>query len=294
MARRTGTTPKTTLGSLLESSNDESKPGHTLIELPVDLIDASRYQARSHFDQTELEELATSIRTQGLLQPVTVREIVGSSGSRYELIAGERRLRASILANENTIPALVRETTDLEMSTLGLIENIQRSALNVVEEARALQRLQSEFNLTQAEVAESTGKSRPAIANAIRLLSLDPTVLDLLERGDISAGHARALLGIEDSSEQLAIAKTIVERQLNVRQVEALVAEHKRRLALTNAEPERSQRSDNEVKLESGLSEFLGLDVLCKINSKGKGRVVIQFDDEAELEELLKQLQYKR
>jgi len=294
MARRTGTTPKTTLGSLISEDNDNTTSGHTLTELPVDLIDASRYQARSHFDQTELEELAASIRAQGLLQPVTVREIVGSGGSRYELIAGERRLRAAILAEKSTIPALIRETTDLEMSTLGLIENIQRSALGVVDEARALQRLQSEFNLTQAEVAESTGKSRPAIANAIRLLSLDPTVLNLLERGDISAGHARALLGVEDSTQQLAIAKSVVEQQLNVRQVEALVAEHKRRRAKPDAEPETAQRSDHEVKLESGLSEFLGLDVLCKINSKGKGRVVIQFDDEAELAELLKQLQYKR
>ena len=294
MARRTGTTPKTTLGSLLASPNDESKPGHTLVDLPVDLIDASRYQARSHFDQTELEELAASIRAQGLLQPVTVREIVGSGGSRYELIAGERRLRATILADKGTIPALIRDTTDLEMSTLGLIENIQRSALSVVDEARALQRLQTEFNLTQAEVAESTGKSRPAIANAIRLLSLEPAVLELLEHGDISAGHARALLGIDDPSEQLAIAKTIVERQLNVRQVEALVAEFKRRQATAAAQADKPQRSDKEVKLETGLSEFLGLDVLCKINSKGKGRVVIQFDDDAELEELLKQLQYKR
>jgi len=281
--------------STQRSSSDTADPStqRRLEQLSVELISQSRHQARTEFDPAELDELVQSIKEQGLLQPITVRELAPDA---YELVAGERRLRATVLAGLSVIDAIVIPFTDsdavtneLNHSLLGLIENVQRSNLNAVDEARAYQRLINEFNLTQGEAAKAVGKSRSTVTNLMRLLDLQPPVLLMLERGDLTPGHARALLSIDDRDFQVSAAKTVVERQLSVRQVEALVAEYKKRLENLTFIPE-SVRPEAEMMMERDLQTALGLNVNCTFNDKGKGRVVIQLNSQADYDALLKKL----
>ena len=248
--------------------------------LPVDIIQRGKYQPRRHMDPTALEELANSIRVQGLMQPIVVRAI---GEGRYEIIAGERRWRASQQAGLDRIPALVRDVPDQVAIALALIENIQRQNLNPLEEAMALQRLQDEFELTQAQVAEAVGKSRSGVTNLLRLLALAEEAKDLLARGELEMGHARALLGLP-KARQAEGARHVVARSLTVRQTEALV-----RQWLSGAEPvEKAPAVDPDIsRLEQRLAERLGANVQIRHGEKGKGQLVIRYTSLDELQGVL-------
>lgn len=253
-----------------------------LREIPVDRIERGRYQPRRDFDPEALQELADSIAAQGLMQPIVLRP---HGEKRYEIIAGERRWRAAQLAGMDRIPALVREVDDEAVVAMALIENIQREDLNPIEEAAALLRLQEEFNLTQQDVAKAVGKSRSAVANLMRLMSLEPEVRKLLEHGDLDMGHARCLLALK-GSQQLSAARQVVGRELSVRQTEALV----RRL-----QSEASQSGKEEAggldpdirRLQDDLSQKLGAVVQIQHQASGKGRLVLSYSNLDELDGIL-------
>lgn len=255
-------------------------PVSELQSLPVDIIQRGKYQPRRHMDPIALEELANSIRVQGLMQPIVVRAI---GEGRYEIIAGERRWRASQQAGLDRIPALVRVVPDQVAIALALIENIQRQNLNPLEEAMALQRLQDEFELTQAQVAEAVGKSRSGVTNLLRLLALAEDAKDLLARGELEMGHARALLGLP-KARQAEGARHVVARGLTVRQTEALV-----RQWLSGAEPvEKAPVVDPDIsRLEQRLAERLGANVQIRHGEKGKGQLVIRYTSLDELQGVL-------
>ncbi|MGK9066424.1 ParB/RepB/Spo0J family partition protein [Stutzerimonas chloritidismutans] len=251
-----------------------------LHQLPVDLIQRGKYQPRRDIDPVTLEELANSIRTQGVMQPIVVRSI---GGDRYEIIAGERRWRASQLAGLDRVPAIVREVTDEAAIAMALIENIQREDLNPIEEAFALQRLQQEFQLTQQQVADAVGKSRVSVSNLLRLINLPDEIKTLLSHGDLEMGHARALLGLP-TEQQVEGARHVVARGLTVRQTEALV----RQWLSSKPSPKTEMRNDPDiVRLEQKLAERLGSPVQIKHGQKGKGQLVIRYNSLDELQGVL-------
>lgn len=247
-------------------------------------IRRSPYQPRRRFDEAALGELARSVKAQGLVQPVVVRRLREGG---YELIAGERRLRAAGLAGLDAVPALVRDATDEEALALALVENIQREDLKPLEEAEALHRLREEFGLTQQAVAEAVGKSREAVANLLRLLNLAPAVRRLLEEGALEMGHARALLPLP-SEQQGAAARQVAANKLTVRQTEALV---RRMLAAGSAEskPERPSSADT-LALERELAERIGAPVSISQSAKGVGKVTIRFASLDELDGILSRI----
>ncbi|MBA1241533.1 ParB/RepB/Spo0J family partition protein [Pseudomonas japonica] len=248
--------------------------------LPLDVIQRGKYQPRRDMDPQALEELAQSIRSQGVMQPIVVRPI---GGGRYEIIAGERRWRASQQAGQERIPAMVREVPDETAIAMALIENIQREDLNPLEEAIALQRLQQEFQLTQQQVAEAVGKSRATVTNLLRLITLPEGIKTMLAHGDLEMGHARALLGLPDER-QLDGARHVVARGLTVRQTEALV----RQWLNTTEQPEKEQRIDPDIaRLEQRLAERLGSAVQIRHGDKGKGQLVIRYNSLDELQGVL-------
>jgi ParB family chromosome partitioning protein len=263
-----------------EAAEPEAKDG-SLRNIPVDLIQRGKYQPRRDIEPESLEELADSIRAQGLMQPIVIRPI---SDKRYEIIAGERRWRAAQLAGLDAIPALVREVADDAAIAMALIENIQREDLNPVEEAAALQRLQNEFELTQQQVAEAVGKSRSTVANLLRLMSLQPDVRRLLEHGDLDMGHARCLLALSGDAQSQA-ARSVVARGLSVRQTEALVRQLQSK---AEAEPAPTQSQDPNIRrLQDDLSERLGTPVRIQHGSGGKGRLVLTYSSLDELDGIL-------
>ena len=197
----------------------ETSEHHVLDEIPVEWIKPGKYQPRKEFDEESLSELSASIKAQGVMQPIVIRPV---GQDQYEIIAGERRWRAAQLAEMEKIPAVIREVDDEAAVAMSLIENIQREDLNPLEQARALQRLIEEFDLTHQQVADAVSKSRTAVTNLLRLLSLSPAVIRLLVAGDIEMGHARALLALDDTRQEKA-AREIASKQLNVRQAESLV-----------------------------------------------------------------------
>ncbi|MDB2448950.1 ParB/RepB/Spo0J family partition protein, partial [bacterium] len=238
----------------------------SLRELPIEWVQRGVYQPRRDMSAEGLEELAASIRAQGVMQPVVVRPIGPQS---FELIAGERRWRASQMAGLDTIPAVVRDVPDEDAIAMALIENIQRENLNPMEEAFALQRLQKEFELTQAGVAEAVGKSRVTVTNLLRLISLEDEVRRLLEHGDLEMGHARALLGLQGET-QVEAARQVVAKGMTVRATEALVrtlAEGRKPAAA----PGESRPDANIKSLEDMLSQRLGANVAIKHGPQGKG-----------------------
>ena len=240
----------------------------SLMDLPVDLVQRGKYQPRRDIEPESLRELADSIIAQGVMQAIVVRPI---AGQRYEIIAGERRWRATQLAGLDVIPAVIRDVSDQAAIAMALIENIQREDLNPIEEAAALQRLQREFELTQQEVATAVGKSRSTVANLLRLMTLREDVRRLVEHGDLEMGHARALLGLE-GGEQSEAARTVVGKGLTVRQTEALV---RNLLAKTPAPVVHKQVDPNIRHLQDDLSQRLGAPVLIQHGNKGKGKVVL-------------------
>ncbi|MCZ6829697.1 MAG: ParB/RepB/Spo0J family partition protein [Gammaproteobacteria bacterium] len=253
-------------------------------DVPVDLIQRGKYQPRRDMDQVALEELAQSIRAQGVLQPIVLRSV---SDQKFEIIAGERRWRATQLAGLDTIPAIVREVPDEAAVAMSLIENIQREDLNPIEEATALQRLQLEFELTQQQIAEAVGKSRSTVTNLLRLMSLREDVRRLLEHGDLEAGHGKALLGLPEA-QQAAAASAVVGRSMSVRQTEDMV----RKILARARQPGTAPRKpDPDIqRLQDELSQKLGAKVQIQHNAKGKGKLVLAYNSLAELDGILEHI----
>ena len=251
-----------------------------LKNIPVDLIQPGKYQPRTDMHETSLEELANSIKKQGVMQPIVLRPI---SSSRYEIIAGERRWRATQLAGLHSIPAIIKEVSDESAIAMSLIENIQRENLNPIEEAMALKRLQDEFELTQQEVAEAVGKSRATVTNLIRLIGLNPDVRRMVEHGDLEMGHARALLSLPDLQQSEA-ARTVVGKGLSVRQTESLV----RRLQAGTGGKRKKAPTDPDIKhLEEDLSSRLGAKVMIQHTAKGRGKLILKYNSVDELDGIL-------
>jgi ParB family chromosome partitioning protein len=248
--------------------------------IAIDHIHRGRYQPRIEFDEASIAELASSIRAQGLMQPVVVRP---RAQGGYELIAGERRWRAARLAGLELIPAIVREVSDVQASAMALIENVQRENLSPLEEAGALSRLKDEFALTQAEVADAIGKSRVAVANLLRLLNLTGEVRQLLVDGRIEMGHARALLSLEGTI-QVGAGLQVADRGLSVRQTEALV---RRLLAERERTPDAANHDPDTARLERDLGDRIGATVRIAANARGRGTITISFSSLDELDGIL-------
>jgi ParB family chromosome partitioning protein len=261
---------------------DPEAEASALQELSLDAIEPGRYQPRSAMDPKKLEELSESIRVQGLVQPVVVRPL--AKAGRYELIAGERRWRATRMAGKTTIPAIVREIEDEATLALALIENIQRENLNPLEEAVALKCLIDEFELTHSQAAESVGRSRAAVSNLLRLLDLAPEVRELVDQRRIDMGHARALLTL-DRRDQIRAAGQIVSLELSVRQTEALVKRMKS--GAPSKKKSESGKSPDLERLEQDLTETLCAPVTIKHAASGKGQVTIRYTSLDELDGLL-------
>lgn len=254
-----------------------------LRHLPVEWLQPGKYQPRKDMQPEALEELAASIKAQGLMQPIVVRPLAGAD-KRYEIIAGERRWRACQLAQLDKVPAIIRDVPDDAAIAMALIENIQREDLNPMEEANALYRLQHEFELTQMEVAEAVGKNRATVANLLRLMNLNEDVKRLLEHGDIEMGHARALLGLSDGAQSEAAAQ-VVSRALTVRQTEALVRHLQEGKGKDKQAP---ARPDPDIqRLEQLLGDRLGANVAIQHSAKGKGKLVINYSSLDELDGIL-------
>jgi len=251
------------------------------IELPIASIGRNPFQPREQFEQSQLDDLAASIAEHGVLQPILVSEVPGG----YQLIAGERRLRAAQMAGLERIPALVRSADESAQLAWALIENLQRSDLNPLEEAAAYRRLIDEFSLGHDEVASRVGKSRSAVANTLRLLDLAPEVKDALLRGAITEGHARAIAGLEDLTQQTAVSMDVESRGLSVRQTEELVRRSRKE------RPARAprERAPDVERLESGLRDSLATKVTINTARKG-GRITIEYYDEDDLERLYERL----
>lgn len=258
--------------------NDNESTGSTV--LPISEIEPNRSQPRQDFDEESLRELADSIAAHGVLQPLLVRPMPEGG---YQLVAGERRWRASRMAGLFEVPVVIREMTDSEMMQISMIENLQRENLNPVEEAMGYRILIDEYGLTQEEISKSVGKSRPVIANALRILALPQEILDMLKAGDISAGHARALLGFSDKSEQLMIARSVKSKDLTVRDIEKLVRNSQKP---EKRELEISHENTFYGEVELALKEYLKRKV--KVIGKGEkaGILQIEFYDEEDLAEI--------
>jgi ParB family chromosome partitioning protein len=264
-----------------EQSEQPTK--EVLKQIPVEYLQPGQYQPRKDMHPEALEELAASIKVQGIMQPIVVRPVSSvSANTKYEIIAGERRWRAAQIAGLHDVPALVREVSDEAAIAMSLIENIQRENLNPMEEAVALHRLQEEFELTQQQVADAVGKSRVTVTNLLRLMNLNEDVKTLLEHGDIEMGHARALLGLHDQHQSEA-ARQVVSKGFTVRQTEALV----RGWHDQSSAPAKPASNPDIQRLETNLGERLGAKVELKHNTKGKGKLVINYSSLDELDGIL-------
>ena len=252
--------------------------------LPVDIIQRGAYQPRVDMHQESLQDLADSISAQGVVQPIVVRSI---GEGRYEIIAGERRWRASQLAGLHEIPAVVRDVEDRDAIAIALIENIQREDLNPLEEARALERLIREFEITHEQAAEAVGRSRAAVSNLLRLLDLEDPVKDMVEQGQLEMGHARALLALR-GAQQLEAARQVVNRGLTVRATEGLVKSLQRP---QSAKPAAVKKDANIQHLESDLSDKLGARVAIRQGRGGKGKLEISYNSLDELDGILEHIQ---
>ncbi|MBR2454045.1 MAG: ParB/RepB/Spo0J family partition protein [Clostridia bacterium] len=268
----------------LDNSLDEKKSGENIITvLKLSMIDPKRDQPRKFFDKEALEELASSIKENGLLQPILVREY---GEGRYQIIAGERRFRASKLAELDEIPAIILDSDDRKVAELSLIENIQREDLNPIEEAMAFRALSDEYGLTQEELSERVGKSRSAIANSTRLLDLPAEILEMVANGDISAGHGRTLLGVKARENMLLLANKTVEFDYSVRQLEEEVKKINNLKVKTEEEEEPLPIVDYFREMELKIQSHLGR--VVKIKGKGRNKsVTLFYEDNEDLDELL-------
>jgi ParB family chromosome partitioning protein len=261
----------------------EPKSESELRNIDVDLIERGPWQPREHFDEATLQELADSIATQGVVQPIVVRQ---KSANRFEIVAGERRWRASQKAGLSKIPAVIKTFDDQTAAAVSLIENIQRENLNPLEESTALKRLIDEFNMTHQQVAETVARSRATVSNLLRLQDLNPDVKVLLAMRDIEMGHARALLAI-DGLEQSKVAKDVAKKGLSVRETEALI----RRISAPAKKPKVTRKDPDIVNLEQRLTEHLGAQVLVKQKTKGKGCLEITYTSLDVLEGILSKIE---
>jgi ParB family chromosome partitioning protein len=256
------------LGSLLGDRPKQQNAG--LTEIPTEDLTPGQYQPRKKMYRDTLEELAQSIKQQGVLQPLVVRRL---ASGRYEIVVGERRWRAAQMAGLTTVPAVVRDLNNNETAKIALIENLQREDLNALDQARGLQRLQKEFNLSQESLGEAVGKSRTAVTNLLRLLKLSSEVQELLEQGKLEMGHARALLSL-DENQQIVFATEIIKKRFSVRETEKYVSVKKSK----NIPPTTTTSKDpNTISLEREVSEILGATTEIKHNKQGKGKMVIRY-----------------
>lgn len=270
-----------------DTSSSPVKSGHTppsetspLTELPIEQLQRGAYQPRRSFAQDALQSLADSIKAQGILQPIVARPLAGGG---FEILSGERRWRAAQLAQLANVPVVIKEVSDEAAIAIGLIENIQREDLNPVEEGLGLKRLQDEFGLNQEQVANAVGRSRPAVANLMRLLQLEGEALGMLERREIDAGHAKVLLALT-GGDQVRAARQVTQRGLSVRQTEALVR------TLLADEPDVAPADPNISRLEADLSNQFGAQVKIRHQQNGRGRLEIHYTTLDELDGVLKKI----
>ena len=262
-----------------EASSNVQNTNNELLKLSITQLIPGKYQPRRDISDTALEELSLSIQSQGIIQPIVVRLV---EDDKYEIIAGERRWRAAKLAQLDIIPCIVKNVPDESAVAIALIENIQREDLNAMEEAVGLQRLLTEFDLTHQEVAIAIGKSRTTVSNLLRLNNLNEEVKTFLENGDIEMGHARALLALEGDV-QTSAAQTVATKELTVRETESLI----KKIQNPVAEKEKIEKAIETINMEQGLAEKIGAKVAISHNKKGKGKLVISYDNLAKLEEIL-------
>ena len=275
---------KSALQHAVENAEAGSSSRDALKDLPLDLITPGPYQPRSIFDKDRLDELAESIRHQGVIQPVVVRS---TGDNEYQLIAGERRWRAAQLAGIESIPAIVRDVPDEIAIAMALVENIQRENLNPIEEATALKRLVLEFQMTHQQAGEAVGRSRSAVSNLLRLLELSEDVRELVDARHLEMGHARALLSL-DATLQAKAAREVIGKRLSVRETEKLVRRMK------NPPQRKPSRMDPDIRsLQDSLSEKLCAKVQLQHSAKGKGKMVISYNSADELEGILEQMGLK-
>ena len=265
----------------------------TLRKIPVDLLQRGQYQPRLDMRQDTLEDLAASIKAQGVVQPIVVRRISASEGSatRYEIVAGERRWRAAQMAGVQEIPAVIRDIPDEAAIAMALIENIQRENLNPLEEARALDRLIREFDLTHQEAAEAVGRGRASVSNLLRLLDLSDQVKPMLESRQLEMGHARALLSITDKAKQFEAARQVARNGMSVRDTEKLVRRMLGEQAGKKTRPAEPTVNADVRRLETEVSDRLGARVKIDHTSKGAGKLVISYNSLDELDGILKHIQ---
>jgi ParB family chromosome partitioning protein len=266
----------------VSSTAEQTSSSAEFQHLAIDVIQRGRYQPRTNFNLDALQELADSIKAQGVVQPIIVRPLSATPG-QFELVAGERRWRAAQLAGLHVIPAIVRDIPDQEAMAVALIENIQRQDLNPVEEAKALVRLVDEFGLTHQEAADAVGRSRVSVSNLLRLLTLETDVRHMLEDGQLEMGHARAILGLE-AAKQMQAARQVVKKGLSVRETEQLV----RRLNKPESEKSKKAGLDPDTRrLQEDLSEKLGAKVVFQLGANGKGKMLIHYNSIDELDGIL-------
>ena len=260
--------------------------GDAVLELDLDMIEPNRKQPRKHFDEAALEELAASLKTYGMIQPVVVKK----NGDYYELIAGERRWRAAKIAGLEKIPVVVKDWEEGEAFEAALVENLQREDLNPIEEAESYQRLQEEFLLSQEQIAQKVGKSRSAVTNSLRLLQLDPRVRNFVVENKLSGGHARALLAIEDGELQFELAEYVIEEGLSVRAVETLVKDRLQKAEDTAEAEEALPKPDERIyrAIEDDLKSVFSTKVKLKpLGKRNKGKIEIEYYSDEDLERLL-------
>jgi ParB family chromosome partitioning protein len=279
------------LDALLGGDGDMNNPAAGApSELPVAQLQAGKYQPRTRMDEGGLQELAASIKTQGIMQPILVRPVGNAGGlARYEIIAGERRFRAAQLAGLEQLPVLVRDVDDQAAAAMALIENMQREDLNPLEEAQGIHRLITDFGFTHEQAANAVGRSRSAVSNLLRLMNLAKPVQTMLMAGDIDMGHARALLAV-DAATQITLASTVVAKRLSVRETEKLVA---KTVEEQKAAPPTARQKDKPgdiVRLEEELSDTLATPVVFKMGAKGRGQLIIDFADLEVLDGVLARL----
>lgn len=279
------------INALIHTELEDMKVSHSrkeesVLELDLDLIEPNRKQPRKYFDETALEELAVSLKTYGMIQPVVVKK----SGDYYELIAGERRWRAAKIAGLQKIPVVIKEWEEGEAFEAALVENLQREDLNPMEEAESYQRLQEEFSLNQEQIAEKVGKSRSAITNSLRLLQLDPRVRNFVVENKLTGGHARSLLPISDGDTQFELAEHIIEEGLSVRAVEGLVKQHLQKAEKAAEKPEKQTNPDETLyrAIEDDLKSIFSTKVKLKpAGKRNKGKIEIEYYSDEDLERLL-------
>ncbi len=274
------------LGALIDNSEEvrHHRPAASIIEIDIDKIEANPWQPRSHFDEERLNELSMSIKAVGIVQPLTLRKL---SDDRYQIIAGERRFRASKLAGLTKVPAYVRDADDDIMLEMALVENIQREDLDPIEVAISYQRLIDECSLTQESLSDRVGKKRSTIANYLRLLKLPAEIQLGLREKQISMGHARAIINVEDSSKQIAVFEKIIREDLSVRKVEEIVRTIDKPVAPKETAGFVTPVSEEYAELRHQLSGFFKTNIQFSRDDKGKGKIVIPFRSDEELEQIV-------